>query len=416
MQRIARFLTGGVLLLSLGVLGCEQNKTRAALLAESTDPPEVTVAQPVEKSIIDYEEFTGRTQAVDSVEIRARVTGFIESRKFDEGDEVAVDAPLFVIDHRPYDADLAAAKATLDSNTAQQTQKSGDYVRVKQLRDKGQVSAEEYDRALAQKQEADAAVEKAKADIDKAQLNVEFCYVKAPIAGRISRAQLTEGNLVNADTTQLTTIVSVEKMYVYFDVDERAVLKFQQMLRETGRQGYRHEEVPVFMALALDKDFPFKGVINFVENKLDANTGTIRVRAVFDNPAPKVGPRPLTPGLFARVRLPVSEEHAAILIPERAIGTDQGQKFVYVVDDENTAKYRRVEVGSVQQGLRVIRDGVAPGERVIVSGLQRVRPGAKVKPVEAGATDADVQTGTDSNATADTKSAEQPAKGKQESD
>lgn len=370
-------------MLTLGVAGCGQSASRAALLAESTDPPEVTVALPTEKQIIDYEEFTGRTDAVESVDIRARVTGFIESRKFEEGDEVAVDAPLFVIDHRPYDADLAAARAALDSHLAEQTQKASDYQRVKQLRDKGQVSAEEYDRSLAQRQEADAAVEKAKADLDKAQLNVEFCYVKAPIAGRISRAQLTEGNLVNADTTLLTTIVSVDRMYVYFDVDERAVLKFQQMLRETGRQGYRHEEVPVFMALALDKDFPHKGVINFVENKLDPNTGTIRVRAVFDNPQPKSGPRVLTPGLFARVRLPVSEEHAAILIPERAIGTDQGQKFVYVVDDENKARYRRIEAGSVQQGLRVVRDGIALGERIVVSGLQRVRPGAAVTPVEA---------------------------------
>jgi RND family efflux transporter MFP subunit len=387
MQRIRIILMCGALA-SIASAGCGENPAKSALLAQSTDPPEVTIAHPIEKPIIDFEEFTGRTEAVESVDIRARVTGFIESRKFEEGDEVAVNAPLFVIDHRPYDADLAAAKATLARDVALQGQRASDFERVKQLREKGQVSLEEYDRSLAQKQEADADVDKTRADIDKAALNVEFCFVKAPIAGRISRAQLTEGNLVNADTTLLTTIVSVDRMYVYFDVDERAVLKFQQMLRETGRGGYREEEVPVYMALALDTDFPFRGAINFVENKLDPNTGTIRVRAVFDNPAPKSGPRLLTPGLFARVRLPVSDEHPAILIPERAIGTDQGQKFVYVVDKDDRAEYRRIVVGAVHDGMRVIREGVGLEDRVIVNGLQRVRPRAPVKPIEATAAEA----------------------------
>lgn len=378
-------ICSGLLLGSMWTLtGCSTSAAKPALPGASGDPPEVMVARPVERPIIDYEEFTGRTDAVETVDVRARVTGFLEKTEFSDGDEVAENQSLFVIDHRPYDADDAAAKASLESSLAHQAQKESDYARVKQLRDKGQVSLEEYDRALAQKQEADAKVDEDRANLQKTQLNVDFCYIKAPIAGRISRAQITDGNLVTADTTVLTTIVSVDDMYVYFDVDERAMLRFQKMLREEHKSGYREETVPVYMALALDEGFPHEGAINFVENRLDPNTGTIRVRAKFKNPKPEFGPRLFTPGLFARVRLPVSQEHPALMIPERAIGSDQGQKYVYVVDQENRAQYRRIVTGSVIDGMRVVREGLTADDRVVVNGLQRVRPKAPVKPREGG--------------------------------
>lgn len=368
-------------IIALAIAGCSQGNARPTPPGPSTEPPEVTVTRPVEKPVVDFEEFTGRTDAVDTVDIRARVTGFLEQTKFSDGDEVEENALLYVIDHRPYDADKTAAQATLDSAIAQQKLKATDFDRVKQLRDKGQVSLEEFDRATAQRDEANASVERAQADLDKAKLNVDFCYVKAPLAGRISRAKISNGNLINADTTVLTSIVSVNDMYAYFDVDERAMLRVQKLLRDEQREGYRSERVPVRMALVLDEGFPREGHINFVENKLDATTGTIRVRAKFANPKPPGGgPRHLSPGLFVRLRLPVSDRRPALFIPERAIGTDQGQKFVYVVNDKNEAEYRRIVVGSLRGGWRVVREGVAPGERIVVAGLQRVRPRLVVNP------------------------------------
>lgn len=367
----------------IGLSGCAKGSAKPPEQGVASEPPEVTVTRPVEKPVTDFEEFTGRSDAVETVDIRARVTGFLEQTKFVDGDEVAQDALLYVIDHRPYDADKSAAKASLDSALAQQILKTSDFDRVRQLRDKGQVSLEEFDRARAQRDEADAAVERSRAELDKATLNVDYCYVHAPLAGRISRAKISNGNLINADSTVLTTIVSVENMYIYFDVDERAMLKFQQMMRDEGKVGYTRERIPVRMALALDQGFPHRGFIDFVENRLDANTGTIRVRAQFQNPKPaNGGPRLLSPGLFTRVRIPVSDEYPALFIPDRAIGTDQGQKFVYVVDGEGKAEYRRISVGPLRGGWRVAREGVSATDRVIVSGLQRVRPNMPVKPKE----------------------------------
>lgn len=369
------------ILMLAALSGCSKGTSAPAGSAGAPELPEVTVTQPVEKEVVDYEEFTGRTDAIDTVDIRARVTGFLEETKFVDGDEVENNALLFVIDHRPYDADRDAAQASLDSSLAQQKLRATDFERVRQLRDKGQVSLEEFDRAKAQKDEADASVERARAELDKAKLNVEFCYVRAPLAGRISRAKISNGNLINADTSLLTTIVSVENMYVYFDVDERAMLRFQKMLRDQHKVHYREERVPTLMALALDEGFPHRGVVNFVENRLDPNTGTIRIRAQFPNPLPeKGGPRVLTPGLFARVRIPVSDKQPALFIPERAIGTDQGQKFVYVVDAKNQVQYQRITVGPLRSGWRVVREGISARDKIVVNGLQRIRPKAVVRP------------------------------------
>lgn len=384
------FITPRILTLSAVALcaaellaGCSPEAAKSGPGGPSSEPPEVTVGRPVEKGVVDYVDFTGRTEAIDTVDIQARVTGFLESRDFEEGEEVEKDKLLFVIDVRPYKADQDAARAAVDQALAQQALKLADYNRVKLLRDKGQVSQEEFERAAAQKLESDAQVAKSRADLEKADLNVEFCYVKSPLAGRTSKAELSNGNLVNADVTKLTTIVSIEQMYVYFDADEPAMLRLQQRIREQGGKSI-HEGavVPVWLGLATEKEFPHEGRIDFVENRLNPNTGTIRVRGRFENPKPERGPRLLMPGLFARIRLPIGEEYQALHVPERAVGTDQGQKFVYVVDSENRVEYRRIKVGPLRDGWVVVREGLSKGERIVTKGLQRVRPKAIVTPSE----------------------------------
>lgn len=370
--------------LVLGLAGCSPEAAKSSPAAAKSDPPEVTVSRPVEKLVTDYVDFTGRTEAIDTVEIRARVTGFLESRDFEEGDEVEKGKLLFVIDVRPYKADQDAAKAAVDQAMAQQALKTADYNRVKILRDKGQVSQEEFERAAAQKLEATAQVAKAEADLEKANLNVEFCSITSPLAGLTSKALLSNGNLVTADTTQLTTIVSVEAMYVYFDADEPTMLRFQNWLRQAGVKSIREGgSFPVYLGLASEPgQHPHKGFIDFRENRLNPNTGTIRVRARFENPKPEKGPRLLMPGLFARIRLPFGGEYAALHVPEQAIGTDQGRKFVYVVDSNNRVASRPITVGPVRNGSIVVREGLTKDDRVVVKGLQRVRPNSIVKPTE----------------------------------
>ena len=340
----------------------------------------VVVSQPVEKSVIDYVDYTGRTDAAESVEIRARVTGFLNAVLFKDGAEVEKGAPLFEIDDREYQADLESARAELASAKAHQEKATTDFKRMEALKQKGAASAEEYDRTDAAKKEADAAVESGAAKQTKAQLNVDFSKIAAPISGKISRSQTTQGNLINADTTVLTTIVSVEPMYVYFDVDERTILTIRKQVREGQLEGKGNHEVPVLMGLTIDKDYPHVGTIDFLENRVDPGTGTMRVRGTFKNPRPEKGERILDAGMFARIRVPLGNPKNAILVTERAIGTDQGQKFLYVVDDKNEVVFRPVQLGAIHDGLRVITDGLNADERVIIDGLQRVRPGSVVEP------------------------------------
>ncbi len=218
-------------------------------------------------------------------------------------------------------------------------------------------------------------MEVAKANLEIARLNVTFTKVRSPIDGRVSRTQLDQGNLVRADETILTTVVSMDPMYAYFEVDERTMLRLRRYTEEGRIRSEGQREVPVRMGLADEEGFPHQGAINFFDNRLDPGTGTLQVRGVFKN-----ADRVLSPGLFVRVRLPIGQSYQAIMISEESLGTDQGQKFVYVVGDDNKAQYRRVEVGKLQQGRRVILKGLSEGERVVVSGLQRIRPGAVVQP------------------------------------
>jgi RND family efflux transporter MFP subunit len=343
-------------------------------------PPQVTVSQPVARAVIEWDGYTGRLEAVESVEVRARVSGYLQSVHFTDGAVVKKGALLFVIDPRPYQAELNRAQAGLEQMSARFERTQKDFVRAQQLLRSRAISQEEVDTRSADQREAQEAVQAARAAVDAAGLNVEFTQVKAPISGRISRQLVTEGNLINGGTgnaTLLTTIVSLDPIYGYFEVDERSYLKYTGLWRnDNGRRpGARDAKTPVYLGLANETGFPRQGHLDFINNQLDANTGTMTGRAIFPNPD-----LALVPGLFARVRLPGSNRYEALLLPDEAIGSDQTQRFVLVVNDQHIVEYRKVELGPIIDGLRVIRDGLKPQDWVIVNGVQRVRPGAKVDP------------------------------------
>jgi RND family efflux transporter MFP subunit len=374
-----RFLRFSAALLWLPVVccswGCESSQAES-----STGPPPtvVIVSSPVEESVTDYVDYTGRTDSAETVDIRSRVTGFLDKILFKDGSEVEKGAPLFRIDDREFQADLTAAKGELAKANAEQERTTADFTRVEGLRKKEAVTASQFDQSRAAKLEADAAVQSGTAKEERAELNVTFSKIDAPIAGKISRSRITVGNLVDANSTVLTTIVSVDPMYVYFDVDERTMLALARETREGKLEGRKTVTVPVYMGLTGEKEYPHAGTIDFLENRVNPETGTIRVRGVFSNPRPERGERVIEAGLFARVRVPISKPKPALLVNERAIGTDQGQKFVYVVDSKNEVVLRPIELGAMHGGLRVVTEGLNASEKVIIDGLQRVRPGSVV--------------------------------------
>ncbi|MGQ0636726.1 MAG: efflux RND transporter periplasmic adaptor subunit [Planctomycetaceae bacterium] len=376
--RSMRAASGILIAMLCALAGCGHSQPDSG--AEQPPAAIVIVGQAVEQSIIDYVEYTGRTDAAESVEIRARVTGFLKAVRFKEGAEVEQGAALYEIDDREYQAALAAARADRASAMAHQEKATTDFKRMEALKQRNAASAEEYDRADAAKKEADAAVESTEARVIRAQLDVDFSKIAAPISGKISRTLISEGNLVNANITPLTTIVSVEPMYVYFDVDERTILTLKKQVRDGQLESKNDVAIPVLMGLTIDKDYPHEGTIDFIENRVDPHTGTVRVRGTFKNPRPEKGDRILDAGLFARIRVPVGRPKPALLVAERAIGTDQGQKFLYVVDEKNEVVFRPVRLGALHDGLRTIAEGLSAGERVIIDGLQRVRPGSVVEP------------------------------------
>ncbi|WP_129641620.1 efflux RND transporter periplasmic adaptor subunit [Peristeroidobacter agariperforans] len=378
-QPAGRFVTVVLPALAAAVLtlllqGCSSEaQTQAA-----APLPQVSVAAALERDVQEWDEFTGRLEAVESVEIRPRVTGYIESVNFTEGSIVKKGDLLFVIDPRPYRADLSKAEAELARAIARAELSNTDVERSEKLLGVKAVSREEYDQRLNAQRESQANVEAARAAVTAAKLNLEFTRVTAPITGRVSRAVVTAGNLVTGGSTQatlLTTLVSIDPIYVTFEGDEQVYLKYTELARRGDRPSSRDAANPVLMALANEQGFPHKGAMTFVDNQVDPRTGTIRARASFEN---KDGY--LTPGLFARVKLLGHSSHKTVLVDDRAIGTDQSQKFVYVVDGENKVSYRSVKVGRLTDGLRIVEDGLQPGENVIVNGLQRVHPGVIVAP------------------------------------
>jgi RND family efflux transporter MFP subunit len=329
--------------------------------------------------VTDYADYTARTAAVDSVELRARVSGYLDKVNFKEGALVKKGAVLFEIDPRTYQAVLKNAGGNLAAAEARVRRLEADLARAEQLIRSRSISREEYDKVIGDRGEAVASQAALKAAVERAQLDLDFTKVTAPVSGRISRYFVTVGNLVQAGDltggTLLTTIVSVDPMYAYFDVDEHTVLRVKQLIREGKAKTPDDVEIPVWLGLANEDGHPHRGAIHFIDNQVNPRTGTLRVRGVFLNKG-----EALSPGYFARVRVPIGVPHKALLVTERALDTDQGQKVVYVVDKDNRVGSRPVRLGALHDGRREITDGLKPGERVIVNGLQLVRPGITVGP------------------------------------
>jgi RND family efflux transporter MFP subunit len=394
MNPVQAFRTLCVLLLALLALAasCDDKHPQAV----ATPPPVVMVSQPVERTVTDYQVFTARTQAVQSVDIKSRVTGYLTGILFKDGQEVKAGDVLFQIDDRPYKATLDQALATLEFNKAALVKAQAEYdigLSV-QKQNPGAISKDDLTKRLGARDEAKASVDQGKAAVESAQLNYGWCKVTSPISGMINRHFIDIGNLVSQDMTTLTNIVSLRPMWAYFDVDENTARRYQEMVQMGQAKSVRTNELPVDMALTGDQGFPVKGVVDFLSNQLDPNTGSIRVRARFPNENGS-----LIAGLFGRIRVPIGLPHQALLVADSAIGTNQGQRFVLVVNDQNEVEYRPVEVDQLHDGLREVQrfrevtetgaDGkgvlkkvevLKPTDRVIVDGLQRVRPGVKVDP------------------------------------
>jgi len=361
--------------------GCD--KSNAAAEKKAAPPVKVEIATPTEKEVTDFKDFTGRLEAVKAVEIRARVSGYLTKIAFDEsierGAEVKEGDLLFEIDERPYQIALDNAKAQLAQADAKFKTSSAELERTEGLFKKGVVTQSDLDRDTGSKLLSSGQIDAAKAQIAQANLDLEFAAIKAPISGRISRSVPSVGDLITPSVGVLTSIVSVDPIHLYFDMDEPTFQSLQKLVREGKLKGPMDGEIPLLMGLSTDSGYPYQGKLDFIENTVDPNTGTIRVRGVFANPKSERGPRNLAPGFFARVRLPLGEPRQAVLVSERAIGRDQGQSFVYVVNAENEVVYRQVKLGALHDGMRVIADGLTAGERIVTNGLQRVRSGVKVQ-------------------------------------
>ena len=338
--------------------------SHALAQSQPPPPPAVTVAPVEQKDIVEWSEFTGRIEPVDSVEIRPRTSGYIQEVRFQSGQLVKKGDVLFVIDPR-------WNQATFDQRQAEYDQAKSEADRTDLLLKNNAISAEE---AEARK----ARYLGAKAALDSARLDLEYTEVRSPIDGRVSRALLTEGNYVSgaaSSASLLTTVVSVNPVYVYASVDEDAYLKFNRLVESKKLGNIEDGKVPVDLELADESDFPHQGSIESFDNRLDPDTGSILLRAVFQNDDGRI-----VPGLFARIRIPLSEKHPAMLVDDRAIGTDQANKFVLTLTQTNTVAYRPVTLGPLVDGKRVIRTGLEAGEQIVVNGLQRVRPGMAVTP------------------------------------
>ncbi|MDG6348834.1 efflux RND transporter periplasmic adaptor subunit [Luteimonas sp. 8-5] len=356
--------------IALVVAGCDTNAQEAGHMPP---PPAVSVATVLSKPVHQWDTFNGRVSAVESVELRPRVSGYVQRVAFDEGQEVKKGDLLFVIDPRPYQAALDQAKAQLQRARAEARLAQAQDARAQTLIEARAISREEFETRKAASAQGDAGVRAAEAAVAAAQLDLQFTQVRAPIDGRIGRAMVTEGNLAQADQTLLTTLVSQDPMYVYFESDEQTYLRYAELARKGERT---RSSNPVRVGLANEDGFPHEGTVDFVDNQVDPATGTIRARAVLPNPD-----RVFTPGLFARVQVQGSGRFDAMLIDDKAVLTDQDRKYVYVLGPENKAVRKDVVLGRMIEGLRVVESGLAADDKVIVHGVQKVfMPGMPVAP------------------------------------
>lgn len=353
------------------VVGCQKPNAKLP----PPPPPEVQVAFPMTEDVLDYEETTGRLVSRESVEIRSRVSGYLDKTMFADGATVKEGQPLFQIDARPYDVELVRATANVEQATARLERLRRDEERKRRLFERKNTTQEDLDLSAADRAEAEAALNALVAAKDLAKLNCEFTHINSPITGRISRRLVDPGNLIKADETPLVTVMSLNPIYAYFDIDERSLLKVERLIREGKMPSPREATYKVSISLADEDDYSHEGEIDFLDNHISPTTGTLRLRAVVHN-----ADQMLSPGMFIRVRVPIGRPHSALLVPEEALGSDQGQRYIYVLNENNEAVYRRVKLGQLKDGKRVIETGVTATDRVIVSGLQRVRVGAKVNP------------------------------------
>jgi RND family efflux transporter MFP subunit len=389
-----------ILLLALAslALGCKSEPP----LAEP-DPMEVVMSQPVREKIVDWDTYTGTVESRESVDIRARVRGEIKAVKFKDGDDVKEGELLFVIDDDPFQANLKQAKGLLDAWKAKLKAAEERLAIYTPLVEKGTISKDELNQALGAKGEAIGGIDTANGKIKEAEVNIAYCKITSPITGRIGQALLTKGNIVNAGMGEnlLTTVVSVDPLYVSFNVNERALQNYKDVIRKQfekekkeaekeekkKKKAENDAEIPVEMALTNDKGYPHKGFIDFIDNKVDPSTGSIKVRARFKNPKGTDGLRALTPGLFARIRVAIADPYPAILITDRAILSDQSLNYVLIVNKAKDNEVERRDIVPARRvqddGLKAIESGLKGDEWIIVDGLNRVRPGVNVKPKEA---------------------------------
>jgi RND family efflux transporter MFP subunit len=374
----------GLAVVALTVCGCRSAPPSTAALP----PAEVTVSRPLVQEVTDSLEYTGSTVALAAVDVRSRVTGFLEKMHFEPRQRVRAGDVLFTIDVRPFQSALDRAIADQESKQAQLVKAEFNADKVQALFREGNAAPDELTRETSDRDMVRAALAASKAAVEQAKLERDWCQVTAPISGRVSRNLVDVGNIVLADQTVLANMVNDDSVFAYFNISERDALTIRERtLAEAAASSggtavsqpeLRARQWPVYMALMTERGYPHVGILDYSAPQVDASTGTVQIRGVFDNPAGR-----LLAGLFVRLRVPIGKPRQALRVTERALGSDQGQRYLLVVNDKNVVEYRPVNIGSLQEGLRVIDSGVTANDWVIVNGIQRVRPGVTVKPIQA---------------------------------
>ena len=380
----ARWVSGLLLLAAFIPLGCRKDAP-----PPPPPPPAVTVTQPLLREVTDWDEYAGHLQSPDTANVAARISGFITETPFKEGALVHKGEVLFVIDDRPFKADLDNKMATVTKDEAQVTLTKAQLSRYEDLLKKHAIAQQDYDSNKANFDQAVAQLAADKAAVETSQLNLDWTRVTAPISGRVGRLNVTQGNLVNGgagQATLLTSVVSIDPMYCYVSVPERAFLKYQSYAAQDKQAGVRDARIPCFVRLENETNFPHSGIIDFIDNTLDTGTGTIQVRGVIPNPDGA-----LTPGLFASMRINGSAPYKTLLVPDMAVGTEQNERFLLIVGPDNVVSSRKIKLGLLFGKLRSIVDGLKAGDRVVINGLQMARPGAKVNPTETPIPEEDIR-------------------------